>query len=270
MSQPEQNLLEGGLLATLPEIEAVAFDAVGTVMYPKPSVSEAYRQAIQQHCGHEIESAEVARVVKLALTERSRDADLRTSEETERQFWADLIRRLCPAATGNGDAQSDGFQDCFDHLFEHFQRAENWRCFDDATGLIDELHRRGLQTAIASNFDQRLNAVCDGLPELKHVGHRVISSVVGWRKPAKPFFDAVSQQIGVAPNRILFVGDDLTNDVEGASAAGMRAAWVCRSAAGVKPTTGGAVTITSLRQLIGVNKAADKVAGVDHGSASIP
>ena len=265
MSQPEKNAVKGGLVAKLPNVQAVVFDAVGTVMYPFPSVAETYRRAIRQHCATEIDPDKVVRVVSEALTQRSRDTDLRTSESVEREFWADLVRRLCPSSSSA--PEPDGFQACFDDLFDHFQRPANWRCFDDTAGLIHELHRRGLKTAIASNFDQRLNSVCDGLHELKGGDHRIISSVVGWRKPARQFFDAVSQQLDVSPDHIIFVGDDLTNDVAGAIAVGMQAAWICRSGNVTQPQ-GSAKKIASLQELI-TDSASDTTSGSGQRSASV-
>ena len=42
------------------------------------------------------------------------------------------------------------------------------------------------------------------------------------------FFQAAMQEMGVSAEQTLMVGDDLINDVQGATAAGMRAAWIRR------------------------------------------
>jgi putative hydrolase of the HAD superfamily len=76
---------------------------------------------------------------------------------------------------------------------------------------------------LASNYDRRLRSVAAGLPELRPLGHLVISSEVGWRKPAREFFDAVARAAGVPAGQVLFVGDDPVNDGEGARAAGLQA-----------------------------------------------
>lgn len=56
----------------------------------------------------------------------------------------------------------------------------------------------------------------------------VISDAVDSRKPARPIFDAVTERLGVAPDRVLHVGDRLEADVGGAAALGMRTAWITR------------------------------------------
>ena len=56
----------------------------------------------------------------------------------------------------------------------------------------------------------------------------VISEEVDVRKPARGIFDALSGRLGIAPERILHVGDQLVADVAGAAAVGMRTAWITR------------------------------------------
>ena len=86
-----------------------------------------------------------------------------------------------------------------------------------------ELADRGFTLGIASNFDRRLRLVAAGLPELRSVRHFVISSEVGWRKPAPTFFAALCRAVGHPAQHILYIGDDSVNDFEGAQAAGLRA-----------------------------------------------
>ncbi|MFY9252220.1 MAG: HAD family hydrolase [Fuerstiella sp.] len=206
-------------------IQAVVFDAVGTVMFPQPSVAAAYQAAIKQHCGQLVPTEIVNAAVRDGLKQRSAGLDLTTSEESERQFWADLIHRLCPDSTG--------FQACFDALFEHFGSSDSWKCFPGVGDVIGQLQQQHMVVAIASNFDNRLNSVCDGLNELSGISQRIISSQVGFRKPAGEFFCAVVETLNIPAANILMVGDDLINDVQGALNAGFQSAWICRS----EPTT---------------------------------
>jgi putative hydrolase of the HAD superfamily len=50
----------------------------------------------------------------------------------------------------------------------------------------------------------------------------VLSSDTGLRKPNKGIFDRAFRQIGLAPERCLFVGDTLSSDMEGSRGAGFR------------------------------------------------
>ena len=218
-------------------VKAVVFDAVGTLIYPQPGVAAAYQAAIEKHFGVQIDKEVVSAAVRSALTSRSAGDELTTSESQEREFWSDLVKQLCPAGKA--------FNACFEELFAHFGDAANWRVFDDTATTIRGLQQLGLPVAIASNFDDRLNAVCDGLPEVASIPHRIVSSLVGYRKPATPFFEAVAKVLNLSPAKILMVGDDPTNDVNGARAAGLQAVLIDRSRSANEPGV-----ITRLDQLV--------------------
>lgn len=218
-------------------VRAVVFDAVGTIMYPQPGVAAAYQAAIARHYGREISADVVALAVREALQSRSTADELTTSEQQERDFWADLVRTLCP--------EGDGFEACFEDLFAHFAAADNWRCFPETGDVLTGLQERGLAVAIASNFDDRLNSVCAGLPAVASVPHRIVSSEVGYRKPAREFFAAVCETLQLEAEQILMVGDDPTNDVAGARQAGLQAVLIDRSG-----QRSGSDVVSDLRQLL--------------------
>src|SRR5207245_9118818 len=105
---------------------------------------------------------------------------LRTSETREIERWRRIVGQVLDDVT---DSDS-----CFRELFEHFSRPESWRCDPDAAATINILARHGYALGMASNYDQRLRSVVAGLTALRPLQHLVISSAVGWRKPATQFF----------------------------------------------------------------------------------
>ena len=203
----------------------IALDAVGTLIFAEPSVSIAYTEIGRRHG-----SRQSAEQVKSQFAEAMRRADElsvarfgesgRTNEEHERDFWQQVVGDVLP------DLREP--QACFAELFEHFARPESWRCFDDVERTLKSLEQRGYRILIASNFDARLERVCDGLPELCDVRCRVISSLVGYRKTHPGFYAAVAQFAECDPSELLMVGDDLVNDVESARAAGIAAVHLRR------------------------------------------
>ena len=201
-------------------IRVVAFDAVGTLIYAEPSVTATYCRILNELSGRPVDETHVRTVLGMRLAERSSHEDLRTNEASERRFWYDLIAELVPDA--------DRVDACFHTLYVHFGLASNWRCYDDVAATLTGLKTAGLQLVLASNFDERLNTVSAGLDELGEISRIIISSEIGWRKPAPEFFDIVCRQTDCRPDEILFVGDDLLNDVHGAKQAGMATAWIDR------------------------------------------
>ena len=208
-----------------PRIQHVVFDAVGTLVYADPPVASVYYQ-VGFRSGSRLSINEVrARFLNaFAKTEaiiiESKPTDLRTSEDVEMTRWRQVVAEVFCDLT---DTRS-----CFSELFDHFGRPESWRCFEEVGDTLSQLTRSGIGVSIASNFDSRLNTVCDGIPEIAQVRPRVIASHVGYRKPAVEFFDAVSQQIGVPRDRTLVVGDDRVNDVEAAVKSGFQSLQIIR------------------------------------------
>ena len=139
----------------------------------------------------------------------------RTSEQRELDRWRAIV----------GEVLSDAndVQACFTALYQHFSDPCNWQCDKDALEVLTAVDQRGVKVAMASNFDRRLRPVAAGFPTLANLRNVVISSEVGWRKPAPEFFIAVCKAVNESPSSILFVGDDLANDYEGALAAGFQA-----------------------------------------------
>lgn len=208
------------------EIQAVVFDAVGTLIYPSPGVSMAYQSFILRHCGFEANPAAVAHSVSTAMTSRSTEDHLTTSEEQEYEFWLQVVRNVCECSEQPVSDQQ--ISECFEDLFQHFARPESWKMFPEVAETLAFFHDRQLPVAVASNFDKRLHSVCDGMDGLRDCAVRVVSSEIGFRKPSSDFYQSVCDQLGLPPEQILMVGDDLTNDIIGATSCGLKAAWVNR------------------------------------------
>jgi putative hydrolase of the HAD superfamily len=203
-----------------PHVRAVFCDAVGTLIHPEPSAAEIYA-AVGQSLGGRLTPTDIAvRFRRAFARQEAQDFanGLRTSEERERQRWRHIVAEVL-------DDVSDP-ERCFAELFAHFSRPNAWRCDPDAAAFLAELHQQGYVLGMASNYDTRLRSVAAGMPELRPLRHLVISSEVGWRKPAPQFFMALCAQVALSPSQILFIGDDRVNDYDGATAAGLRALLV--------------------------------------------
>lgn len=55
---------------------------------------------------------------------------------------------------------------------------------------------------------------------------RIISGAVGFHKPDKRIFELLLNKFKIKPNEILMIGDDVINDIEGASKIGLMTCWV--------------------------------------------
>jgi putative hydrolase of the HAD superfamily len=125
-------------------------------------------------------------------------------------------------------------------------------CYEDSRPVLADLRAGGIKTAIVSNapwgspaslWHGELDRL--GLSEL--VDAAVFCGDVGWRKPARPIFEAALQRLGIEPDDALFVGDDPRWDVAGPRAMGMAVLLLDRS--GPAPAAG-KDTVCGLYELV--------------------
>jgi putative hydrolase of the HAD superfamily len=196
-------------------IRAVFFDAVGTLLFPRDPVARTYAE-FARRTGIQVNEDEVSLAFHRAFA-RQETVDLqagwRTNEERERHRWQSIVAEVLPGAKGS-----------FDELWARFATPAAWSVNPEAGEVLRQLSDRGLVVGIASNFDSRLIGLVDAISELRPLrGRCAVSSLIGWRKPAREFFRHVAQLAGCVADQILHVGDDTANDVEGATAAGLKA-----------------------------------------------
>jgi putative hydrolase of the HAD superfamily len=194
---------------------AILFDAVGTLIHPTPAVAEVYARVGAQF-GSPRTPTEVAARLRPAYAEQDHHdvlADLTTSEDRERARWRSIIRTALDDLT---DAEG-----CFAALYAHFASPSAWSLDPLAEPVLTAIAAQGIAIGLASNFDRRLHPIVAALPGLRPVQAVVVSSEVGYRKPAPKFFAAALGQVRTSAEQTWFVGDDLNNDYQGARLAGL-------------------------------------------------
>jgi putative hydrolase of the HAD superfamily len=125
---------------------------------------------------------------------------------------------------------------------------------DEAPGaLLDALDRQALPWGIVTNGSEQVQFGKIRRLDLESRSRCIIASeTVQMRKPDPRIYLLAASRIGVAPERILFVGDHPEFDIVGAAAVGMRTAWLRRTRvwpseyAGTPPT----YIVDSLAELI--------------------
>jgi len=228
-----------GILMIGPHIKAVFFDAVGTVLFPHPGVSQTYARLANQHGADLTEDVVRGRLMPAFVKQEKIDGKngWTTSEDRERRRWQDIMAEVMPEA----DVAA-----CFRDLWDHYTTPAAWRVPAEVGPLLTALAGRGLVLGLASNFDARLRPLAAAFPELGPVMDRlVISSLVGHRKPGRPFYAEVVRQASVEPGEILYVGDDRRNDYDGALEAGMEAVLLAPD--GAEPGIRSIRSLTELR-----------------------
>jgi putative hydrolase of the HAD superfamily len=196
-------------------IDGVVFDAVGTLIHPAQPIASTYH-AHGRRYGSQLERAEIA--VRFRRAFRSVAWQPATNEH-HRASWRGIVAEVFQDVA---DAQ----EMLFDALWQHYSRSSSWSVSAGAGELLQDLQARGIRLAIASNFDDRLLAICADFPELVPCRPVLTATMLGAAKPAPEFFGAVAARVEVEPARLLMVGDDAELDVAAARAAGWQAILV--------------------------------------------
>ena len=209
------------------EIQGVFFDAAGTLFEVNGSVGEIYSKFAHRY-GVKSDAREINEAFTryfpdqppLAFPPGTAQAELKI---LERNWW----RKLVLDVFGNEEFRQ--FDSFFADVFEFFQKKEAWRLYDDVIPTLTELKNRGMRLAVISNFDSRLDDLLRDL-EIDHFFDGIhISTRIGAAKPDSKIFHAALRSHQIEPKRALHIGDNLREDFEGASAAGLRAILLDRA-----------------------------------------
>ena len=195
-------------------LEAVVFDVDFTLAKPGPDLGpEGYRK-LGERFGLELDPARYDDARRDAIATLKRHPELDHDEEV----WVLFTEQIIQGMGGAGDTYH-----CAVAMTRAWERAEHFELFDDALPVLDELRRRGLKLALLSNTGRDL----DEFVAHHHIQVDAIltSRVHGKTKPHEAIFRALLAELRVEAAAAAMVGDDPSDDVDGARAVGMRA-WL--------------------------------------------
>lgn len=166
------------------QVRAVVFDLDGTLLNTLDDLANATNWALRKN----------------GLPERTLDE--------VRRFVGNGVRRLIERAVPEGVA-SDVLESTFDDFKAYYvQHCQDQTClYEGVASMLAALKQQGLRLAIVSNKLQ------EGVDELFHryfsttVEVAVGESPSVARKPAPDMVFAALQELGVAPNEAIYVGD---------------------------------------------------------------
>ena len=125
------------------------------------------------------------------------------------------------------DSEADAW---FDSYLVHYEN--NWTLHDDTLPCLDALTRVDdpCRIGLITNGDIDFQtAKLRGTGLLPRIEHIVASGDVGVAKPDAAIFDHACRVFGVSPGEAAYIGDRLTTDALGASAAGLLGVWLDRA-----------------------------------------
>jgi len=111
---------------------------------------------------------------------------------------------------------------------ERFQRAEFEKLFEDVVPTLEAFAARGTRLGILSNFSANLEDVLRQVGIHQYFDFFVVSAIAGVEKPARRIFDLTVSAANRPREEIVYVGDSVFHDMEGARNAGLAAILVDR------------------------------------------
>jgi putative hydrolase of the HAD superfamily len=195
-------------------IDAVLFDAVGTLFTSRGAIGEIYRNVALRY-GVDVP----ARTLQAGFAARTRHGETPVT----RDGWKELVKAVF-AVHGT----FPHFEAFFTEVYDFFETGHGWICYPETVRVLGALTEHGVPTGIVSNFDRRLTGVLQDLGIAPYFSVVVTPDSAGQAKPdPRIFLDAVAQ-LDLDPRHVLFVGDDPSFDVAGARSAGLEAVLVDR------------------------------------------
>ncbi|MEM6327470.1 MAG: HAD-IA family hydrolase [Bacteroidota bacterium] len=117
------------------------------------------------------------------------------------------------------DAASDTYLDRYGH---------HWRWADGARTAFRAIAEAVPVGLLTNGFREQQRAKLARLPEIEAAcapGTVLIAEEIGTWKPHAPTFALAAERAGAPPEDILYIGDSLRSDVEGATSAGWAVCW---------------------------------------------
>lgn len=198
-------------------IKAVIFDIDGTLYDWEASIDRALRDVLP----------EVPTAYRNGLTNRMRQAladyalVVRDGLVVDRKYWLLMVDPVPPWRAALPDADSELAQ----RVAQRYQSLLDAVPFADASPALEAL-RAEYALGVLSN-SPRSEETLTRL-KFRHYFDAVVAASEPWRKPHPEAFRRACRALGIAPSEAVYVGDSLSNDVEGALGAGLIPVWVDR------------------------------------------
>ena len=222
-------------------VEAISFDAAGTLLFPKPTVGAIYQEVLTAH-ELLLDSSQLEQAFQASFKKVKKNRSIANPEDRERAYWKTVVAESIQLLT----SLPDNFETVFEALWQEFAKGNRWRLNESACGLFDFLDRQGTPFVLLTNWDVRVRSVLHDHGLQDRFSHIFISSEIGSEKPDRGIFDFAASSLNVKPHSILHVGDHYELDVLGARNAGWQAAHFALES---ESTEGDANTVSHLGEL---------------------
>ena len=197
-------------------LEAVLFDVDFTIARPGPELGPEGYQRLGERFGLELDPSRYKQARERAVEGIRRHPELEHDEE----IWVAFTERIIRGMGG----EADSAYECAVAMTEAWEHAEHFELYEDALPVLEELRVQGLKLGLVSNTGRNLDEFV--AHHRLDVDAAIGSGAFGRTKPHPTIFRAVLERLAIEPADAAMVGDSPEDDVEGAHAAGIEAAFL--------------------------------------------
>jgi HAD superfamily hydrolase (TIGR01549 family) len=197
-------------------VRAVLFDVDFTIARPGPELGPEGYQRLGERFGLELDPSRYKQARERAVEGIRRHPELEHDEE----IWVAFTERIIRGMGG----EADSAYECAVAMTEAWEHAEHFELYEDALPVLEELRVQGLKLGLVSNTGRNLDEFV--AHHRLDVDAAIGSGAFGRTKPHPTIFRAVLERLPIEPADAAMVGDSPEDDVEGARAAGIEAAFL--------------------------------------------
>jgi len=200
----------------------IIFDGHGTLTFPKYSTLYIYTKIINQFHPqvlqkHIIEQYYILKIKHYKFLKNKALNHIKVSWEEDRKRWFQLEKELF---------QTLGVQTNYDELsykiLNDFMDPQNQCIYKDVEPTLNYLKMKGYKIGLLTNSDNRYKEILRHYKVLNFFDQLFISSEIGYKKPNLDLFQYITQKVNLAPENIIYIGDNYKLDIVPAKEAGWK------------------------------------------------
>jgi putative hydrolase of the HAD superfamily len=222
---------------------AILLDALGTLLELEPP-APLLRSELAERFGVLVGEAEAERAIAAEIAFYRAHFDEGRDQQALAVLRGRCARALRDALPEPARAELPEAEELVDALLASLR----FGVYPDVRAALGHFRVRGLRLIVVSNWDISLHDRLRELDLSELLDGAITSAEAGVRKPCPAIFQRALELAGVGAGEAIHVGDNLREDVAGASAAGIEPVLLNRH--GVLPPAG-VRSITTLAQLLG-------------------
>jgi HAD superfamily hydrolase (TIGR01662 family) len=203
---------------------AVIFDVDFTLIYPGPMFRGEGYHAFCARYDIGVDPRKFAAAVASASSILDHSEDSSYDAEIFVAYTRHIIEQMGGKDNGNG-----GLDACAREIYTEWAANHHFELYDDVPAVLRQLTSAGVRLGLISNSHRCLDSFQSHFELREFVSAAVSSADHGFMKPHPSIFQTALDQLGVAAADAVMVGDSVSQDVEGALGAGMRAILLHRS-----------------------------------------